>query len=66
MKKTFFKSLLIVIISFLLFSSTFILTVAGENDTFIDIFRHPEEYLGGIVVITMTILLIYFILRRRK
>ena len=33
---------------------------------FIDIFRNPENYYGGIAVISMTILLIYFILRRRK
>ncbi|GAG95311.1 unnamed protein product [marine sediment metagenome] len=33
---------------------------------FLDIFRNPENYFAGIVVISMTILLIYFILRRRK
>lgn len=33
---------------------------------FIDIFRNPENYFAGIVVITMIILLLYFIFRRRK
>ena len=33
---------------------------------FIDIFRNPENYFAGIMVIAMTIILIYFILQRRK
>ena len=66
MKKTFFKTFIIAIISLLLISSTFILTFAQTNDTWLELFEHPEKYFGGIVVITMTILLIYFILRRRR
>jgi len=42
------------------------LTFAQTNDTFLELFENPEKYLGGIIIITMTVLLIYFIFRRRK
>jgi len=40
--------------------------IETSSTDFIDIFRNPENYFAGIMVIALTIILIYFIFQRRK
>lgn len=60
------KSFFIFLISFLSFISSFIFINAQTNDTWLELFEHPELYLGGIIVVVMTITLIIAILWRKR